>query len=153
MGRADQTERQLALRYSQFHTARTAREWLALLEHVYSNLGRQVYLVIDLASVRNTPEGADGLEFILELDRVLREWSGQKTATTRTVLKVVLLVYEEAWSRLLPDEVADSIVCVRTTGRKKQLGNMNSKRGNKSGFLNAKPRLNRAQERCRHNQP
>lgn len=143
MGGAGQTEKQLALRYSQFHTARTVREWLELLEHVCKNLGRQIYVVLDLATVRDPLEGSDGLEFILELDRVLRQLSQQGMAPTGTTLKVVSLVYEEAWSRILPAQFADSVVSVRTTGRKKQSGNVNSRRGKKSGFLDTGTRLGR----------
>lgn len=144
MGGEGSTEKQLALRSSQFHTARTMKEWLGLLEHVCKNLGRRIYLVLDLSTVRDPLEGAEGLEFILELDRVLRQWNQQSTAKSTTILKVVLLVYEEAWSRLLPDQVADSIVSVRTKGRKRQLGN---RRDKKSGFLDNKSRLRRVQGR------
>lgn len=104
------TEKQMAIRYSQLHTARASWEWLDLFEQVVANLGRQVYLVVDLAAVCAPLEGEDGFSFIRELNRMLSNASKQGT------IKVVLLVYEADWFKHLPNEVSNNIVLVKVTG-------------------------------------
>ncbi|KAI4864058.1 hypothetical protein F4820DRAFT_459078 [Hypoxylon rubiginosum] len=105
-----ETEKQMALRYSQFHTSRTQKEWLQLFKQVITTLEGQVYLVVDLATVRPSLEGVEGSNFVQELIRMLGEISGSNMATR---VKVILLVYEADWFKLLPEEVAESIISVK----------------------------------------
>ncbi|KAI1759878.1 hypothetical protein GGR53DRAFT_512112 [Hypoxylon sp. FL1150] len=105
-----ETEKQMSLRYSQFHTARTQREWLQLFKQVITTLEGEVYLVVDLATMRPSLEGVDGFNFVQELNRMLTEISGDNMATK---VRVILIAYEADWFGLLPEEVSRSIVSVR----------------------------------------
>lgn len=105
-----ETEKEMSLRYSQFHTSRTQRDWLQLFKQVITTLEGEVYLVVDLATMRPSLEGVDGFNFIQELNRMLGEISGGNMTTK---VKIILLAYETDWFGLLPEEVSGSIVSVK----------------------------------------
>ncbi|KAF4979246.1 hypothetical protein FZEAL_4491 [Fusarium zealandicum] len=111
LGGAINTEKQMSLRYSQLHTARTLGEWLNLFRRVIEALGEQVYLVLDLGNVRSQLEGVDGINFIQELNRMLNELSQPGTSTK---IKVILLIYEAEWFKLIPTEISGHIVPVKS---------------------------------------
>ncbi|RYP19937.1 hypothetical protein DL765_003085 [Monosporascus sp. GIB2] len=113
---AVRTEKQMASRYSQLHTARTPTEWLELFKQVIANLGGEVYIIADLAAVRSPLEGADGFNFIQELSRMLGDVSKHGM---ETVVKVLLLVYEADWFRLLPNGVSRNITPVKAMRSKR----------------------------------
>ncbi|KAM5367008.1 hypothetical protein ACJZ2D_010276 [Fusarium nematophilum] len=95
---AVKSEKQLSLRYSQLHAARTLREWLDLFSRVVGGLGGQIYLIVDLATVRSSLEGEDGLGLIKELSNMSKDGFGPN-------VKIVLLVYEPEWFKSIPKEV------------------------------------------------
>ena len=108
------TENQMRIRYAQFHTASTPKEWLGVFTHVVSTLRGPIYLIIDLATVRPTPEEVEGFNFIQELSKIL----GHFAAGVK--VKVVLLLYEMDWFKLLPRELSSSVVNVRMAKQKRQ---------------------------------
>ncbi|RYP68986.1 hypothetical protein DL770_008336 [Monosporascus sp. CRB-9-2] len=116
---AVKTEKQMASRYSQLHTARTPEEWLELFKQVVANLGGQVYLVVDLATVRSSLEGTDRFNFIQELSRMLSDVSKHGMETK---VKVVLLVYEADWFRFLPNDRSSYIIPVKAIRSKRPQG-------------------------------
>ncbi|KAI1412296.1 hypothetical protein F5Y13DRAFT_45773 [Hypoxylon sp. FL1857] len=112
------TEKQMALRYSQFHTSQTAREWLGLFKQVVVNLNRQLYIIVDLATVQPSVDTTDGANFVQELSRMLSELSN----TTGTKVKAVMLVYEASWFKFISGGVSRYSITVKTTARKRQQG-------------------------------
>ncbi|KAF5532526.1 hypothetical protein FMEXI_12326 [Fusarium mexicanum] len=50
------TEKQMSLRHSQLEEAKTSQDWLALFKLIMEDLGGQVYIIIDLATVSSDPE-------------------------------------------------------------------------------------------------
>lgn len=104
------TEKQIAHRYSQFHTARTSKEWLDLFKKVIEHLGGHLYLVVDLATVKASIEHVQASTFISELSQMLQ---AAIISGMTTKVKVIFLVYETEWFSLLPSEVSDSIVPVK----------------------------------------
>lgn len=110
------TEKQLALRYTQFHTSKTLQEWLELLKQVIVSLGtRSLYLVVDLASA-SAPLAELGERNIFKSLTLLLG----KVSTTN--VKILLLAYEAHWYNALPANSADSIIPVRIQGHKRQQG-------------------------------
>lgn len=114
------TEKQMAWRYSQFHTSQTEREWLGLFEQVALNLsGGQLYIIVDLATVQLPVGDIDGTKFFQEFHRMLSEVSRQPAGTK---LKVILLVYESDWSALMSSKVSKYMVAVKPVARKRNQG-------------------------------
>ncbi|RYP70583.1 hypothetical protein DL771_005402 [Monosporascus sp. 5C6A] len=116
---AVKTEKQMASRYSQFHTAGTPKEWLELFKQVIADLSGQVYLVVDLATVHSSLEGADGFNLIQELSGMLSDVSKHGMETK---VKVLLLVYEADWFRLLPNDGSGCIIPVKAMRLKRPQG-------------------------------
>lgn len=108
------TENQMRIRYSQFQTARTPKEWLEVFKHVVFTLRGPIYLIVDLAMIRPTAEEAEGFNFIQELSQVLSQFAAGVN------VKVVLLLYEMDWFRLLPRELSSYVVNVRMARQKRQ---------------------------------
>ena len=106
MSGAAKTEKQMVMRCSQFQTAKTPKEWLDIFKQVVTTLRGPVYLVIDLAMACLSAEEAEEFNFIQEL----RDALGQFTAPK---VKVILLLYEMDWFKLVPREVAGSVVTVK----------------------------------------
>ncbi|KAI1198722.1 hypothetical protein F5X97DRAFT_342416 [Nemania serpens] len=94
------TEKQLGLRYKQFHTSTTTQEWLELLKQVIISLEtRSLYLVVDLAS------------YLTLLNEV-----------SKPIVKTVLLAYQAHHYNTLPANSTDSIITVRIQGHRRQQG-------------------------------
>ncbi|KAJ4169749.1 hypothetical protein NW754_005897 [Fusarium falciforme] len=114
-----QTEKQMSWCYSQLQTARALREWLTLFKHIIGGLGGQVYMVVDLAIVGSFLESVEGLNFIQEMNQVLSDVSERGKGTK---VKIVLLAYEAEWLRLIPRELSDRVIPVRSMRTGRQLG-------------------------------
>ncbi|KAF6808227.1 hypothetical protein CPLU01_15697 [Colletotrichum plurivorum] len=119
IGGSLKTEKELSLRYSQFLTARKPEEWLALFMQVIESLGDQTYVVIDLATVLSSLDGADGFNLIQELSRVVGHESRRET---KTKLKVAFLVYETDWFRVLPGDAFQDTISVKLVKTKHPQG-------------------------------
>ncbi|KAI8671749.1 hypothetical protein NCS57_00651000 [Fusarium keratoplasticum] len=115
--RVVQTEKQMSWHYSQLQTERTLREWLTLFKRIIGGLGRQVYMVVDLAMVGSLLESVEGLNFIQEISQVLSDVSEQEKGVK---VKMVILAYEAEWFRLISRELSDPIIPVKPmrTGRR-----------------------------------
>jgi hypothetical protein len=137
------TEKQMALRYSQFHTARTSKEWLDIFRQVVEHLGGQIYIVVDLATVRASLEDVQGFNFILELSKMLEDASEQGMATK---IKVMLVVYEAEWSIILPSEISGSIIPVKAMRQKRRPGNAMRRTITTQVFSNSRGRLGRIRQ-------
>lgn len=109
------TEKQLGLRYKQFHTSTTTQEWLELLKQVIISLEtRSLYLVVDLASV-SAP--------VTELDeRPILEYLTLLNEVSKPIVKTVLLAYQAHHYNTLPANSTDSIITVRIQGHRRQQG-------------------------------
>jgi hypothetical protein len=140
---AVKTEKQMALRYSQFHTARTSKEWLDIFRRVVEDLGGQIYVIIDLATVRAPLEDAQGVNFILELSKTLDDAFKKGMATK---IKVILLVYKPEWSILLPKEVFGSIILVKAMRQKRRQGAEMRRAINTGVFSNSSGRQGRIRQ-------
>ncbi|KAH9232624.1 hypothetical protein K456DRAFT_1772895 [Colletotrichum gloeosporioides 23] len=103
------TEKELSSRYSQFHTAQKPKDWLKLLEQAVRSLGTQVYIVVDLATVLSSLDEADGFNVIDELCRMLDDASNEGPR-----MKVVLLLYEAEWIRMLTNNDSTQTVMVKS---------------------------------------
>ncbi|KAI0165437.1 hypothetical protein GGR52DRAFT_582020 [Hypoxylon sp. FL1284] len=71
---------------------------------------QQIYIVVDLAIVRASLEGIDGTNFIKELNQMLDEITRGNRAAR---VKVILLMYEADWFRLLPEDVSSFVIAVK----------------------------------------
>ncbi|KAK4250458.1 hypothetical protein C7999DRAFT_29042 [Corynascus novoguineensis] len=118
-----QTEKQIALRHSQFRTANTLKDWLNLFKQAVASLpGKWVYLVADLATVRSDlgPGTADEFAFFQELNRMLTPGNHDTSIGGTKNVKVMFLLYEANWFNRLPDEVAGHVVSVKVTSSKRR---------------------------------
>ncbi|CAI0648972.1 unnamed protein product [Colletotrichum noveboracense] len=111
------TEKELSSRYSQFHTAQKPKDWLKLLEQAVRSLGTQVYIVVDLATVLSSLDEADGFNVIDELCRMLDDASNEGPR-----MKVVLLLYEAEWIRMLTNNDSTQTVMVKSMKAKRTQG-------------------------------
>ncbi|KAK2730732.1 hypothetical protein CKAH01_09355 [Colletotrichum kahawae] len=111
------TEKELSSRYSQFHTAQKPKDWLKLLEQAVRSLGTQAYIVVDLATVLSSLDQADGFNLIDELCMMLDEASNEGPK-----MKVVLLLYEAEWLRMITNNASTQTVMVKSMKAKKTQG-------------------------------
>lgn len=119
ISQAGGTERQMVLRCSQLHTLRTPEEWFGLFEQVLVDLGGQVYLVVDLATVSCSLETTNGFNIIQGLYHMLNKRLHHPTMTR---VKIILLAYETDWHRLLSVEASSHVILVKSTGSKRPQG-------------------------------
>lgn len=133
ISKAGGTERQMALRSSQFHTLQTDQEWFGLFEQAVMNVGGQVYLMIDLATVSCSLGTANGFNSIQELSHMLNERPGHPTMAR---VKIILLAYEIEWSRRLPVQASSYVVLVKPTGSKRPQGKAMQQAVNRHVFPN-----------------
>ncbi|KAL6832787.1 hypothetical protein V8C40DRAFT_235976 [Trichoderma camerunense] len=110
----ERDEKQVAKRYSQFQSARTANEWLNLFKEVVQSIGREVYLIIDTTTVQML-EDSLGFNLIRSLDQMLKSMGGTGKSTT---LKIVFIIYELKWIASLPKDMLDPIVSVQVRRQK-----------------------------------
>ncbi|KAF4456029.1 hypothetical protein F53441_1750 [Fusarium austroafricanum] len=109
------TEKQMSIRYSQLQNANTLKERLDLFRIIIQELGGQVYLIIDLATVSSSEKESSQANFIHRLGEMLDEMCKNGS---RTKVKLILFVYELSWLRLIPKETHDRIVPVKMSGTK-----------------------------------
>lgn len=101
------TEKQLSIQYSRFQTAKNHQEWLQLLEQVLTSVGKQVYLVVDLAAAHDCN---DEFDLIKELDDMIDRFNENSPTVT---LKLVLLAYDLSWFGRIPGETSPKVVTVK----------------------------------------
>ncbi|KAF5233899.1 hypothetical protein FANTH_12406 [Fusarium anthophilum] len=77
------TEKQMSLRHSQLEEAKTSQDWLALFKLIMEDLGGQVYIIIDLATVSSGAKGSGQVNLITQLSQMTLglscSWSRQDT--------------------------------------------------------------------------
>ncbi|KAJ0163678.1 hypothetical protein CTA2_2590 [Colletotrichum tanaceti] len=108
------TEKELSSRYSQFHTALKPKDWLKLLGQAVRSLGTSLYIVVDLATVLSSLDRADGFNLVDELCMMLDDASieGPK-------VKIVLLLYEAEWLRVVARNDSAETVLVKSMKAKR----------------------------------
>ncbi|KAK1845889.1 hypothetical protein CCHR01_11499 [Colletotrichum chrysophilum] len=111
------TEKELSSRYLQFHSAQKPKDWLKLLEQAVRSLGTQVSIVVNLATVLSSLDEADGFNVIDELCRMLNDAS-----TKGPKMKVILLLYEVEWLRMLMNNDSMQTVMVKSMKAKRTQG-------------------------------
>lgn len=113
------TEKQMSLRHSQLEEAKTSQDWLALFRLIMQDLGGQIYIIIDLATVSSGPKGSGQANLISQLNEMLEDLSNKKPQKgSRTKVKIILLVYDYNWMSLIPREIYDRLVPVKISGTK-----------------------------------
>ncbi|KAI1047759.1 hypothetical protein LB505_006386 [Fusarium chuoi] len=113
------TEKQMSLRHSQLEEAKTSQDWLALFKLIMQDLGGQIYIIIDLATVSSSPKGSGQANLISQLNEMLEDLSNKKPQKgSRTKVKIILLVYDYNWMSLIPREIYDRLVPVKISGTK-----------------------------------
>ncbi|KAF5718556.1 hypothetical protein FMUND_5137 [Fusarium mundagurra] len=65
------TEKQMSLRHSQLEEAKTSQDWLALFKLIMQDLGGQIYIIIDLATVSSGLKGSGQVNLINQLNEIL----------------------------------------------------------------------------------
>ncbi|KAF5682768.1 hypothetical protein FCIRC_4819 [Fusarium circinatum] len=81
------TEKQMSLRHSQLEEAKTSQDWLALYKLIMQDLGGQIYIIIDLATVTSGVKGSGQVNLIYQLNEMLEDLSNkrlQKGSQTRS---------------------------------------------------------------------
>ncbi|KAI1329013.1 hypothetical protein F5Y16DRAFT_367168 [Xylariaceae sp. FL0255] len=112
------TEKQLSIRYTQFHTSTTFQEWFALFQDVILSLpGSLIYLVVDLAAV--PAEDARNANLLEHLPLLLDYIFSRPNSPT---IKIILLAYEAHWYTAIPADTADFVIPVRIQGSKRGQG-------------------------------
>lgn len=76
-------------------------------------------MVVDLAMVGSLLESLENLNFIQEMSQILSDVSEREKGTK---IKMVLLAYEAEWLRLIPRELSDRVIPVRSMRTGRQLG-------------------------------
>ncbi|KAF5616872.1 uncharacterized protein FTJAE_12864 [Fusarium tjaetaba] len=113
------TEKQLSLRHSQLEEAKTSQDWLELFKLITQDLGGQVYIIIDLATVSSGLKGSGQANLIYQLNEMLEGLNDERPhKRNRTKVKIILLVYEYNWMSLIPREIYDRLVPVKISGTK-----------------------------------
>ncbi|KAF4342300.1 hypothetical protein FBEOM_3707 [Fusarium beomiforme] len=107
------TEKQMSLRHSQLEEAKTTQDWLGLFKLAMQDMGGQIYIIIDLATVGSDAKGLNQVNWVRQLNEMLVELS-DKGSQTR--VKIVLLVYEYNWMSLIPREMYNHLVPVKISG-------------------------------------
>ncbi|KAK2006376.1 hypothetical protein LZ32DRAFT_570350, partial [Colletotrichum eremochloae] len=115
-----ETEKDLSFRYSQLHTAQKLTDWLKFLEQAIRSLGAQVYIVVDLATVLSSLDYADGFNLIDELSMMIN-----RASMNCLKIKVVLLLYEAEWVKMVTNYVSMQPVLVKSM---KTRGNQGKRR-------------------------
>ncbi|KAK1635255.1 hypothetical protein BDP81DRAFT_47531 [Colletotrichum phormii] len=108
------TEKELSSRYSQFHTALKPKDWLKLLGQAVRSLGTNIYLIVDLATVLSSLDQADGFNLIDELCMMLDDPSIEGLK-----VKIVLLLYEAEWLRVVAKSDSAETVLVKSMKAKR----------------------------------
>ncbi|KAF5613802.1 uncharacterized protein FSUBG_414 [Fusarium subglutinans] len=67
------TEKQMSLRHSQLEEAKTSQDWLALFKLIMQDLGGQIYIIIDLATVGSGAKGSGQVNLIYQLNEMLED--------------------------------------------------------------------------------
>ncbi|KAH7171791.1 hypothetical protein DER46DRAFT_592704 [Fusarium sp. MPI-SDFR-AT-0072] len=109
------TEKQMSLRHSQLEEAKTSQDWLELFKLIMQDLGGQIYIIIDLVTVRSGLKGSGEVNLIYQLNEMLEELSSKGSLTK---VKIILLVYEYNWMSLIPREIYGCLVPVKISGTK-----------------------------------
>ncbi|KAF5965910.1 hypothetical protein FBULB1_11988 [Fusarium bulbicola] len=65
------TEKQMSLRHSQLEEAKTSQDWLALFKLIMQDLGGQIYIIIDLATVSSGGKGSGQVNLITQLNQII----------------------------------------------------------------------------------
>jgi hypothetical protein len=113
------TEKQMSLRHSQLEEAKTSQDWLGLFKLIMQDLGGQIYIIIDLATVSSGLKGSGQVNLIYQLNEMLEELSNKGSHKgSQTKVKIILLVYEYNWMSLIPREIHDRLVPVKISGTK-----------------------------------
>lgn len=113
------TEKQMSLRHSQLEEAKTSQDWLTFFKLIIQDLGGQIYIIVDLATVSSGPKGSGQVSLIYQLNQMLKELSNKGShKRSRTKVKIILLVYDYNWMSLIPREIYDHLVPVKISGTK-----------------------------------
>ncbi|KAF5980922.1 hypothetical protein FCOIX_4568 [Fusarium coicis] len=89
------TERQMSLRHSQLVEAKTSQDWLGLFKLIVQDLGGQIYIIIDLATVSSGVKGSGQANLIYQLNEMLGDLDNKKPHKgSGTKVKIILFVYE-----------------------------------------------------------
>lgn len=104
------TEKLMAIRHSQLQTSQTLTDWLGLFRQVLEHQGGQIYLIIDMTAVESLNAEADGCNIMNELEHLV---SVASMPSITTEVKIVLLIYETSWARLLPPNMSGLVIPVR----------------------------------------
>ncbi|KAH9236311.1 hypothetical protein K456DRAFT_1748785 [Colletotrichum gloeosporioides 23] len=106
------TEKDMSWRCSQFQRGSTSEEWLSLLlKAIQTMKAEQLYLILDLETINMATQSYQGFNLISELERSFDHVSLK--------LKVLVVMYGSISSKCVTEEMADFVVPVRLTGRKK----------------------------------
>jgi hypothetical protein len=131
------------MKYITFQALRLMGALKTEFRQVVEHLGGQIYIVVDLATVRASLEDVQGFNFILELSKMLEDASEQGMATK---IKVMLVVYEAEWSIILPSEISGSIIPVKAMRQKRRPGNAMRRTITTQVFSNSRGRLGRIRQ-------
>ncbi|KAF5631511.1 hypothetical protein F25303_9670 [Fusarium sp. NRRL 25303] len=95
------TEKQMSLRHSQLEEAKTSQDWLALFRLIMQDLGGQIYIIIDLATVSSGPKGSSQANLISQLNEMLEDLSSKKPQKgSRTKIPLDPRILDEEAKRL-----------------------------------------------------
>ncbi|KAG9505215.1 hypothetical protein J7337_002181 [Fusarium musae] len=99
------TEKQMSLRHSQLEEAKTSQDWLGLFKLIVQDLGGQIYIIIDLATVSSGLKGSGQANLIYQLNEMLGDLDNKKPHKgSGTKVKIILLVYDDKQSLWLFSE-------------------------------------------------
>ncbi|KAF5571126.1 hypothetical protein FPHYL_642 [Fusarium phyllophilum] len=79
------TEKQMSLRHSQLDEAKTSQDWLELFKLIMQDLGGQIYIIIDLATVSSGLKESSQANLINQLNEMLEDLN-PRILTTNTNL-------------------------------------------------------------------
>ena len=104
------TEKQMAMRCSQFQTAQTVGDWMEIFKNILNTLQGRAYIVADFSTLQASLATTDGPNLIQELDNMVRATTEAGMAAK---LKIILLLYDAHWFRLIPPTLGGSVVPVK----------------------------------------